>query len=60
MHDQHTDQLQAMTETLRERQPTEHLKFAPYKKGEDTQDFLEAFKGIMELQQVLEEEWIHY
>uniref|UniRef100_A0A1X7UCQ8 Uncharacterized protein n=1 Tax=Amphimedon queenslandica TaxID=400682 RepID=A0A1X7UCQ8_AMPQE len=58
MHDQHTEQLQAMTKTLRERRPTEHLKFAPYKKGEDTQDLLDAFKGIIELQQVLEEEWI--
>ena len=50
MQDQPAQQLEAMMETLRERRPMEHLKITPYEEGEDIQDFLEAFEGIMELQ----------
>ena len=45
-------------ETLRERRPTEHLKITPYKEGEDIQDFLEVFEGIMELQNTPARDWV--
>ena len=58
MHEQHTQQLETMMETLKERRPTEHLKAIAYEEGEDIQDFLEAFEGIMDLQDVPAREWV--
>ena len=58
MHEQHAQQLETMMETLKERRPTEHLKVAAYKEGEDIQDILEAFEGIMDLQDVPAREWV--
>ena len=58
MHEQHAQQLETMMETLKERRPTEHLKVAAYEEGEDIQDFLEAFEGIMDLQDVPARDWV--
>ena len=58
MHEEHAQQLEAMMETLKERRPTEHLKVATYEEGEDIQDFLEAFKGIMDLLDIPARKWV--
>ena len=58
MHEQHAQQLETMMQTLKERRPTEHLKVAAYEEGEDIQDFLEAFEGIMDLPDVRAREWV--
>ena len=41
------------------RRPNEaHFKITPFQEDEDIQDFLEAFEGIMRIQQVEEGQWV--
>ena len=58
MHEQNAQQLETMMETLKERRLTKDLKVAAYEEGEDIQDFLEAFEGIMDLQDLPTREWV--
>ena len=55
MQELHTQQMETVKEALKERA---HLKIAPYQEKEDTQDFLEAFEGIMGIQKVPRSEWV--
>ena len=61
MHEQHVEQMGVMREVLktdRNTTNTAHLKMTPYQENEDIQDFLEAFEGIMKIQEVKETEWV--
>ena len=61
--EKHREQLKATQEhlqALRERRPTtnSHSKMTPFQESKDIQDFLEAFEGIMGIQNVDRTEWI--
>ena len=56
MQEQHRQQLEA----LRERRLTTDslLRMTTFQKNEDIQDFLEAFEGIMGIQNIDKDEWV--
>ena len=56
MQEQHRQQLEAM----RQRKPTSnsHLRMTTFQENEDFQEFLEAFDGIMGIQEIGKKEWV--
>lgn len=61
MQRRHTQLLETMIEGMQERRHAtadSHLKIAPYQDNEDIQDFLDAFEGIMGIQNVERANWV--
>ena len=61
MREQHKAQIGALREAMAERKDAakaSHLKIAPFEEKEDIQDFLDAFEGIMTIQEVGKAEWV--
>ena len=61
MREQHEAQIGALREAMAERKDAakaSHLKIAPFEEKEDIQDFLDAFEGIMTIQEVGKAEWV--
>ena len=59
MHEQHEAQIGALRKAMAEHKDAAkaaHLKIAPFE--ENTQDFLDAFEGIMTIQEVDKAEWV--
>ena len=49
-----------MLEALKARRPTvePQVHLAPFEENEDIQDFLEAFEGVMNIQEIDQKEWV--
>ena len=61
LQEQHQRQLVDVLADVRDhrRRPNEaHFKITPFQEDKDIQDFLEAFEGIMRIQQVEEGQWV--
>ena len=61
MREQHEAQIGALREAMTERKnaaKAAHLKIVPFEEKEDIQDFLNAFEGIMTIQEVGKAEWV--